>query len=64
MTLPHRVLASPLPSLPLWCPGYEFDRLTTEAWDAEMVLALAREWPRGLKYKAELEAAIVGGQHE
>lgn len=41
-------------------PAYEFDQLTPEARDGEIVLALARDWPRGRKYEVELEAVIAG----
>ena len=41
-------------------PAYEFDQLTPAATDGEIVLALARDWPRGRKYEAELEATIAG----
>ncbi|TDY35077.1 hypothetical protein [Janthinobacterium sp. 75] len=41
-------------------PAYEFDQLEPSATDGEIVLALARDWPRGRKYEVELEAAIVG----
>ena len=41
-------------------PAYEFDQLTPEATDGEIVLALARDWPRGRKYEVEVEAAIAG----
>ena len=41
-------------------PAYEFDRLTPTATDGEIVLALARDWPRGRKYEGELEAGISG----
>ncbi|MGK5014999.1 hypothetical protein [Janthinobacterium sp. HLS12-2] len=41
-------------------PAYEFDRLTPMATDGEIVLALARDWPRGRKYEGELEAVIAG----
>ena len=41
-------------------PAYEFDQLTPEATDGEIVLALARDWPRGRKYEVELEAVIAG----
>ena len=41
-------------------PVYEFDRLTPVDTDGEMVLALARDWPRGRKYEGELEAIIEG----
>ena len=41
-------------------PAYEFDKLTSMAADGEKVLALARDWPRGRKYEAELEAVIAG----
>lgn len=41
-------------------PVYEFDQLAPVASDGEIVLALARDWPRGRKYEAELEAVIAG----
>ncbi len=41
-------------------PTYEFDRLAPAATDGEIVLALARDWPRGRKYEVELEAVIAG----
>lgn len=41
-------------------PAYEFDKLPTAAADGEIVLALARDWPRGRKYEVDLEAAIAG----
>ncbi|MGK5080289.1 hypothetical protein [Janthinobacterium sp. HLX7-2] len=41
-------------------PAYEFDHLAPAATDGEIVLALARDWPRGRKYEGELEAAISG----
>ena len=41
-------------------PAYEFDQLTPVATDGEIVLALARDWPRGRKYEVELEAVIAG----
>jgi hypothetical protein len=41
-------------------PAYEFDKLPSTATDGEIVLALARDWPRGRKYEVELEAVIVG----
>ena len=41
-------------------PPYEFDQLTPEATDGEIILALARDWPRGRKYEVELEAVIAG----
>ena len=41
-------------------PVYEFDKLRVTATDGEIVLALARDWPRGREYEAELEAAIAG----
>ena len=44
-------------------PAYEFDQLTPAAMDGEIVLALARDWPRGRKYEVELEAAIAGCTH-
>ena len=41
-------------------PAYEFGQLAPAATDGEIVLALARDWPRGRKYEVELEAAIAG----
>ena len=41
-------------------PVYEFDRLTPSATDGEIVLALARDWPRGRTYEVELEVIIAG----
>lgn len=41
-------------------PAYEFDQLAPQATDGEIVLALARDWPRGRKYEGELEAVIAG----
>jgi len=41
-------------------PAYEFDQLTPAATDGEIILALARDWPRGRKYEGELEAVISG----
>nr|WP_314607320.1 hypothetical protein [uncultured Janthinobacterium sp.] len=41
-------------------PAYEFDQLAPAAADGEIVLALARDWPRGRKYEGELEAIIAG----
>lgn len=41
-------------------PAYEFDKLTPAATDGEIVLALARDWPRGRSYEVKLEAAIAG----
>ena len=41
-------------------PFYEFDKLAPTATDGEIVLALARDWPRGRKYEVDLEAAIAG----
>jgi hypothetical protein len=41
-------------------PAYEFDQLTPAARDGEIVLALARDWPRGRKYEGELEVVIAG----
>lgn len=41
-------------------PAYEFDQLTPAAADGDKVLALARDWPRGRKYEAQLEAVIAG----
>ena len=41
-------------------PAYEFDQLAPAATDGEMVLALARDWPRGRTYESQLEAIIEG----
>jgi len=41
-------------------PAYEFDQLTPVVTDGEIVLALARDWPRGRKYERDLEAALAG----
>ena len=41
-------------------PGYEFDKLPSTATDGEIVLALARDWPRGRTYEALLEAIVEG----
>lgn len=41
-------------------PVYEFDRLAPAATDGEIVLALARDWPRGRNYEVALEIIIVG----
>ena len=41
-------------------PAYEFDQLAPAATDGEIVLALARDWPRGRKYEGELEAVVAG----
>jgi hypothetical protein len=44
-------------------PVYEFDKLPSTATDGEIILALARDWPRGRKYEVELEAVIAGCTH-
>ena len=44
-------------------PAYEFEKLPSTATDGEIVLALARDWPRGRKYEGELEAVIAGCTH-
>ena len=44
-------------------PVYEFDQLAPMATDGEIILALARDWPRGRKYEGELEAVIAGCAH-
>ena len=44
-------------------PVYEFDQLAPMATDGEIILALARDWPRGRKYEGELEAVIAGCTH-
>jgi hypothetical protein len=41
-------------------PAYEFNRLAPAATDGEIILALARDWPQGRKYEAELEAVVEG----
>jgi hypothetical protein len=41
-------------------PTFEFDRLQPGAADGEKILALARDWPRGRAYEAQLRAAIEG----
>lgn len=41
-------------------PAYEFDKLATSALDGEIILALARDWPRGRKYEEDLRAMIAG----
>ncbi|MBG6222816.1 hypothetical protein H4V96_001554 [Janthinobacterium sp. CG_23.4] len=41
-------------------PVYEFDQLAPAATDGEIVLALARDWPRGRAYESHLEAIIAG----
>lgn len=41
-------------------PAYEFDKLPSTATDGEIVLALARDWPRGQEYEADLEATLLG----
>lgn len=43
-------------------PVYEFDQLAPAASDGEIVLALARDWPRGRTYEATLQAIIEGCQ--
>lgn len=41
-------------------PAYEFDKLPPVATDGEIILALARDWPRGQAYESLLEAVIEG----
>lgn len=41
-------------------PAYEFDQLAPAATDGEIVLALARDWPRGRFYEQSLETIIAG----
>lgn len=41
-------------------PAYEFDELPATATDAEIILALARDWPRARIYEGDLKAIIVG----
>lgn len=48
-----------VPSVPAR-PTYEFGRLPASASAGEKVLTLARDWLRGRKYEAELEAVIAG----
>ena len=43
-------------------PAYEFDRLLSTSTDGEIILALARDWPRGRKYEEFLEALLAGCQ--
>ena len=43
-------------------PVYEFDKLPATATDGEIILALARDWPRGRKYEEFLEALLAGCQ--
>lgn len=43
-------------------PDYEFDKLPATATDGEIIMALARDWPRGRKYEEELQASIMGCQ--
>jgi hypothetical protein len=41
-------------------PAYEFDKLPLDAPAGKKVLALARDWLKGRKYEALMEATIVG----
>lgn len=41
-------------------PVYEFDQLAPSSTDGDIILALARDWPRSKKYEGELEAIIEG----
>lgn len=41
-------------------PAYEFDKLPATATDGEIILALARDWPRGRTYQGRLEALLAG----
>ncbi|MES2262074.1 MAG: hypothetical protein V4724_26435 [Pseudomonadota bacterium] len=41
-------------------PDYEFGRLGLDASDGAKVLALARDWPRAMRYGGDLEAVIAG----
>ncbi|MDX8121563.1 hypothetical protein SKZ59_07270 [Janthinobacterium sp. GMG2] len=41
-------------------PAYEFDKLAPDMTDGEIVLALARDWPRGRKYEEELVSIVAG----
>lgn len=40
-------------------PAFEVERLPTGASDGEKILALARDWPSGRKYEAQM-AALLG----
>ncbi|MGK5080458.1 hypothetical protein [Janthinobacterium sp. HLX7-2] len=51
---------TPCVKMAIQAPAYEFDKLGSAATDGEIVLALARDWPRGRKYEGELEAVIAG----
>lgn len=41
-------------------PAYEFDKLAPSAMDGEIILALARDWPRGRAYEGALLAILEG----
>lgn len=41
-------------------PAYEFDKLLPTAMDGEIIMALARDWPRGRNYEAKLLAVVIG----
>ncbi|NRR28902.1 hypothetical protein HSX11_01770 [Oxalobacteraceae bacterium] len=41
-------------------PDFQFGKLSLEASEGEKVLALARDWPLGRDYEAELEVALAG----
>jgi hypothetical protein len=41
-------------------PAYKFEQLTPTATDGEIILALARDWTRGGKYKGEHDALLAG----
>jgi len=41
-------------------PDYEFGKLSLDATDGEKILALARDWPRAVKYGDDLEAVVAG----
>ena len=40
-------------------PAYDFDKLSATATDGEIILALARDRPRGRTYEGELEAVVA-----
>lgn len=69
LTLLQRPLAPQRDEVPVFAlcvkvvahrPVYKFGRLTLLTTDREMILALARDWPRARKYVGELEAIIAG----
>ena len=52
----HRPCVKDVPPAPV----YEFDKLPLDAPDGVKVLALARDWLRGRRYEAQLDALIEG----